>query len=236
MTTGPSEPSESQTWRRMVRRLSAHDRASWAVQSQLTARGVSTLRLPRATVLGLKDGTPVPELVFKGSEASGTTLSGASLAAHAGTVDAHLKRKNFPVPQGREYTSRQVTRAKNYARRIGYPVVMRPANSARANGIRIVASTEAELVRGFARIRDKTQGRVVLQEKKSPRSAWVQKLPEGKVLRMFVVGRQVVGAAEVSADGTDHETTALGSMRPDYLRAAVESLRVLPGLEHGEVE
>lgn len=236
MTTRPSEPSESQTWRRMVRRLAPHDRASWAVQSQLTARGVSTLRLPRATVLGSKDGTPVPELVFKGSEAAGTTLAGASLAAHAGTVDAHLKRNNFPVPQGREYTSRQVTRAKKYARRIGYPVVMRPANSARANGIRIVASTEAELVRGFAHIQDKTQGRVVLQEKKSPRSAWVQKLPEGKVLRMFVVGRQVVGVAEVSADGTDHETVPLGSMRPDYLRAGVESLRVLPGLEHGEVE
>lgn len=236
MITSSSDPSASQTWRRMVRRLSANDRASWAVQSQLTARGVSTLRLPRATVIGLKDGKPLSELVFKGSESAGTTLAGASLAAHAGTVEAHLKRRNFPVPQGREYTNRQVTSAKKYARRIGYPVVVRPANSSLANGMRIVASTEAELIRGFTRIQDKTQGRVVLREEKSPRSAWVQKLPEGKVLRLFVVGRQVVGAVEVSASGTTQETVALDSMRPDYLRAAVESLRVFPGLEHGEVE
>lgn len=231
-----NETSASTTWWRMVERLSPTDRVSWAIQSHLTARGISTLRLPRATVVGVRDGASISELVFNGSEAAGTTLAGESMAAHALTVDALLKRKNFPVPLGRDYTRTQIASAKKYASRIGYPVVVRPANSTRANSMRIVASSEEELVRGMTKVQTKTQGRVVLRELKSPRSAWVQKLPDGKVLRMLVVGHRVAGAVEISPDGIIQETVAVDTIRPEFLRAATDALRAIPGLEHGEVE
>lgn len=235
MTEGPADAPQSQAWYRAVKELLAQDRDSWAVQRWLMARGVSNLRLPRATVLGVQEGMPLSGLAFRSSASSGTTLSGASLAAHALTVHSLLKRKNIPVPAGREYSTGQLSSVKRFARDIGYPIVIRPANGALTHSMQVVASSESDIAPILEEIQRKSIGRVVHREHHE-RSVWIQKKPSGRTFRVLVAGDQIIGVRGLPRGKTDRSLVADQEVHPDLTRAAVEALRSIPGLDHGEVE
>lgn len=234
MKRDSSAALQSTGFRDALMDLNQADRASWAIQRQLTARGVATVRMPRSAVVGF-DGGPDSRLAFVGLQGPGTTLAGTSLAAHASSIAEVLEAKNLPVQPGRVCTTKQVQRAARYARSVGYPVIIRPANSDRAWKPRIVVRAAEKLPAALERIQIEASDRVVDRET-GVRTAWIQKLPSGTLLRALVVGHEVVAAASGSPDTLGLETVKVEEIHPDIRATAVATLQALPGLEHGEVE
>lgn len=226
--------AQSADWQDAVTRLSQVDRASWAIQRQLTARGVATVRFPRGTVVGF-DGEPVSELAFVGFQGPGTTLAGTSLAAHASTVSEVLAAKNIPVVPGQVCTTTQIQRAANYARSVGYPVVVRPANSDRTRKPRIVVRRPEEMSAALQRVQTEATDRTVDREA-GARTAWIQKVPTGQLLRVLVTDSEAVAAVVGDPETLGFEVRPVSEIHPDIRGAAVKALRAFPGLEHGEVD
>lgn len=221
-------------WQDEVSRLAEVDRASWAIQRQLTARGVATVRMPRGTVVGY-DGEPISELAFVGFQGPGTTLAGTSLAAHASSVFQVLAAKYLPVQPGRVCTTKQVQAATSYARSVGFPVVVRPANSDRTRKPRIVVLAAEQIPAALERIQAEASDRTVYRETEV-RTAWIQKLPSGTLLRILVVGSEAVAVVVGDPVREGFQETPVSEIHPEIRSTAVAALRAFPGLEHGEID
>lgn len=227
-------PERAPGWQDAVSRLGEVDRASWAIQRQLTARGVATVRMPRGTVVGY-DGEPISELAFVGFQGPGTTLAGTSLAAHASSVFQVLAAKYLPVQPGRVCTTKQVQAAATYARSVGFPVVIRPANSDRTRKPRVVVRAAEQIPAALERIQADASDRTVYRETEL-RTAWIQKLPSGTLLRILVAGSEAVAVVSGDPVRGGLQATPVNEIHPDIRSTAVAALRAFPGLEHGEID
>lgn len=230
-----SQTVDQSIWTRTLERLTVNERANWAVESQLLAHGVSTTRLPRSTVVGVLDGEPVSELGFIGLQGPGSTLTGSSFIQHARTVYEMLDVHQLPVASGIRCTSKQLQRATRHAASLGYPVLVRPANSPMTNKLRRIVASDAEMKDALALIQRKTSGRY--QDKENTVStAWIQEIPAGKLVRFLVVGSDVI-AAVIGDLASDEVARPLSvkDLHPGIRKQAVAGLRAIPGVEHGEV-
>ncbi|MGO1531557.1 MAG: hypothetical protein ACTHX1_10895 [Micrococcaceae bacterium] len=230
-----SQTVDQSIWTRTLSRLTVNERANWAVESELLAHGVSTMRLPRSTVVGVRGGEPVSELGFIGLQGPGSTLTGSSFIQHARTVREMLDVHHLPVASGIRCTSKQLRRATRHAASVGYPVLVRPANSPQTNKLRRIVSSDDEMKEALALIQRKTNGRY--QDKENTVStAWIQEIPEGQFVRFLVVGTDVI-AAVIGELASDESTRPLRveDLHPGIRTQAVAALRSIPGVEHGEV-
>lgn len=230
-----SQTVDESVWERTLTRLTGAERANWAIESQLLAHGISTARLPRSTVVGMVDGEPVSELGFIALQGPGSTLTGSSFAQHARTVHEVLAVHQLPVQTGLRCTSRQLQRAIRHASSVGYPVLVRPANSPQTNRLRRIVTSDDEMKHALALIQSKTNGRYQDQEK-TVSTAWIQKIPAGRLIRFLVVGPDVVAAVagELASD-VDNQRVPIEQVHPGIRNQAVAALHAIPGLEHGEV-
>ncbi|WBL19783.1 hypothetical protein [Citricoccus sp. NR2] len=236
MTQTVQESTAESNFDRTLKAILSAERASWATEAQLLAHGVSTVRLPRSTVVGISGGEPLSSLGFTGAQGPGSTLTGASMVAHAPSVRELLVSRRLPVQAGQLCLARQTQRATKFAQSVGYPVLVRPANGNKTNLVRTVVHSAEEMPAALAKVRKFSRGRTVDRETEV-QSAWVQKVPSGTLLRLLVVGSGVV-AAVIGSVETDAETTFLATeeIHPEIRSLAVEALAAFPGLDHGEVQ
>lgn len=140
---------------------------------------------------------------------SWSTSQLSSIVSHAFCVDKEatrqiLNEQGLPVPAGRAFEPKDITSALEYAELIGYPVVCKPLNGSKGEGVVVNIKKKEELLAAI-----KTLERSVYQDS----DFIVEKYIKGKDYRIVVVGNEVKGAlcrelASVTGDGV-HSTAEL---------------------------
>lgn len=140
---------------------------------------------------------------------SWSTSQLSSIVSHAFCVDKEatrqiLNEQGLPVPAGRAFEPKDITSALEYAELIGYPVVCKPLNGSKGEGVVVNIKKKEELLAAI-----KTLERSVYQDS----DFIVEKYIKGKDYRIVVVGNEVKGAlcrelASVTGDGV-HSTVEL---------------------------
>ncbi|MBF8223902.1 ATP-grasp domain-containing protein [Halomonas sp. 328] len=133
---------------------------------------------------------------------SWSTSQLSSIVSHAFCVDKEatrqvLSEKGLPVPAGRAFEPKDVQSALDYADLIGYPLVCKPLNGSKGEGVVVNIRTQDELLNAI-----NTLGRSVYKDS----DFIVEKFIKGKDYRVVVVGDEVKGAlcrelASVTGDG-----------------------------------
>lgn len=128
----------------------------------------------------------------------------SSIVSHAFCVDKETTRhllteKKLPVPQGRSFEPKERASAVEYANLIGYPVVCKPLNGSKGEGVVVNIKNDESLMKAFNALR-----RSVYKDS----DIIVEKFIKGKDYRIVVVGGQVKGAlcrelASVEGDGVN---------------------------------
>lgn len=140
---------------------------------------------------------------------SWSTSQLSSIVSHAFCVDKEatrqiLNEQGLPVPAGRAFEPKDVQSAFDYAELIGYPVVCKPLNGSKGEGVVVNIKKKEELLAAI-----KTLERSIYQDS----DFIVEKYIKGKDYRIVVVGNEVKGAlcrelASVMGDGI-HSTAEL---------------------------
>ncbi|WP_010531634.1 acylphosphatase [Lentibacillus jeotgali] len=109
-----------------------------------------------------------------------------------------LNKAGVPVPQGKgfeeEATDNEII---DYAKTLGFPLVLKPTNASLGNGVRTNLQNEQEFIKAVEYVRDELgYGEVV-----------VEQYVEGKEYRVYVVDGKAIGAynrvpANIIGDGT----------------------------------
>lgn len=128
----------------------------------------------------------------------------SSIVSHAFCVDKEttrhlLNEKQLPVPQGRSFAPKETASAIEYANLIGYPVVCKPLNGSKGEGVVVNIKNNESLMKAFGALK-----RSVYKDS----NIIVEKFIKGKDYRIVVVGDQVKGAlcrelASVEGDGVN---------------------------------
>ncbi|MDW0359734.1 ATP-grasp domain-containing protein [Halomonas venusta] len=128
----------------------------------------------------------------------------SSIVSHAFCVDKEttrhlLNEKQLPVPQGRSFEPKETASAIEYANLIGYPVVCKPLNGSKGEGVVVNIKNDEALMKAFNALK-----RSVYKDS----DIIVEKFVKGKDYRIVVVGDQVKGAlcrelASVEGDGVN---------------------------------
>ncbi|GAB3194130.1 ATP-binding protein [Nesterenkonia suensis] len=112
---------------RTVDEIPAALRDGYEVHAAALARGLDVTLLPRQVMI-VGDGGPAGQAAFTHGVPQATTLSGATLAQDKRIRRAILAKAGFKVPKGATFSvGRSRSAALRYAERIGYPVVVKPA-------------------------------------------------------------------------------------------------------------
>lgn len=140
---------------------------------------------------------------------SWSTSQLSSIVSHAFCVDKEATRQilheqGLPVPAGRAFEPKDITSALEYAELISYPVVCKPLNGSKGEGVVVNITKKEELLAAI-----KTLERSVYKDS----DFIVEKYIKGKDYRIVVVGNEVKGAlcrelASVTGDGI-HSTAEL---------------------------
>lgn len=140
---------------------------------------------------------------------SWSTSQLSSIVSHAFCVDKEATRQilsseGLPVPAGRSFEAGDVDSALAYAELIGFPVVCKPLNGSKGEGVVVNIKNQSELKSAIS-----TLGRSVYRDSEFI----VEKFIKGKDYRIVVVGDEVKGAlcrelASVTGDGV-HSTAEL---------------------------
>lgn len=133
----------------------------------------------------------------------------SSIVSHAFCVDKEttrhlLNEENLPVPLGRSFEPKETASAIEYANLIGYPVVCKPLNGSKGEGVVVNIKSDESLGKAFNALK-----RSVYKDS----DVIVEKFVKGKDYRIVVVGDEVKGAlcrelASVEGDGV-HSTVEL---------------------------
>lgn len=133
----------------------------------------------------------------------------SSIVSHAFCVDKETTRHllnevQLPVPKGRSFEPKETDSAIAYANLIGYPVVCKPLNGSKGEGVVVNIKSDESLGKAFNALK-----RSVYKDS----DVIVEKFVKGKDYRIVVVGDEVKGAlcrelASVEGDGI-HSTVEL---------------------------
>lgn len=175
--------------------LGARGSKGHLLEREALALGLSTRRYSKGVFLAA-DGVHEP-VNFKWNRnplVSGVALG---LCTHKEATRLQLQRAGVPVPQGRTFERGDLTSARAFAERIGYPVVMKPAMGVRGIGVVANIQNEQELIDAYE---------LMTSSRLGDQDFIVEKHINGKDYRIVVVGNQVVAAilrepASVLGDG-----------------------------------
>ena len=96
-----------------------------------------------------------------------------------------LKKAGIPVPEGKQFSREQtVEEMLEYAREIGYPVVIKPTDGSFGRGVLSDIQTEEELRHSIDYLRTELNPEQIIVERYVP----------GEDYRLYVVGDEVIGA------------------------------------------
>jgi D-alanine-D-alanine ligase-like ATP-grasp enzyme/acylphosphatase len=165
------------------------------LEREALALGLSTTRFSKGAFVAT-DGLHDP-LVFKWSRSPLSSAVSLALCTHKEATRMRLNRAGVPVPKGRTFANRDYTSAREYAKRIGYPVVVKPAMGVRGIGVVANIQDEHELDLAFQQLEDSKLGN---------QDFIVEQHVTGRDYRIVVVGDEVIAAilrepASVVGDG-----------------------------------
>ena len=178
---------------RVAERL-AYGPSTGAIVAEAERRGIPVLRLdPRRSLVQLGDG-------YHQGRIWATVTSSSSQIAKTIAGDKELTNRllrDVGIASQRGELARSESDAVAVARRMGYPVVVKPLDGNHGRGVMINLSTDEEVVQAFPTAQNESRdGRVI-----------VERFLTGKDYRSLVVDNQVVAVAErvpahVVGDGT----------------------------------
>jgi cyanophycin synthetase len=161
-----------------------------ALVAEARRRGIPATRLDTASLVQL--GTGSRQRRIRASVTGATSLIGAELAAHKHAAKTLLAGAGLPVPAGQVVRSQ--AEAATAAKRLGWPVVVKPLDGNQGRGVTTGIDNEARLAEAFDRAA--TISRRVIVERQLV----------GRDHRILVVAGKVVAVAEriparVTGDG-----------------------------------
>jgi D-alanine-D-alanine ligase-like ATP-grasp enzyme len=177
-----------------------HDHPKDATKGHLVERealsyGLSILRFPNGSFIAYdRNGA---QLNFKWSRSPVSSAVSLALCCHKDATRAVLRRRGLPVPRGRVFAGGDYEGAAAYAKRLAYPVVLKPAAGLRGIGVISNIQNEGELQEAF---------KVYTQSELGLDDFVIEQHVRGRDYRIVVVGKRVVSAicrepASVLGDG-----------------------------------
>src|SRR5215203_6066806 len=184
---------------RVAERL-AYGPSTGAIVAEAERRGIPVLRLdPRRSLVQLGHGCHQRRIWA--TVTSRSSQIAKTIAGDKELTNRLLRDVGIPSPRGELVRSEGDAVAE--ARRMGYPVVLKPLDGNHGRGVMINLSADEEVVQAFPTARNESRdGRVILE-----------RFLTGKDYRILVVNNQIVAVAErvpahVIGDGT-HTVTEL---------------------------
>jgi hypothetical protein len=231
----------------------------YQVHRAALSRGLDVLSLPRQVFLAGASTTVPAEISFTHGVPEASGLSAVTFAQDRRLARALLERADVPKPAGASFSWRSISRAKRYARQLGYPVVLREGvgeNPVRA--IHHIHSGE-ELRTAFAELRrrdktDRTPGsnphiagyattRLTFtydeegNEVAPLRSRMmVEEDVSGITIRALVVGGELVAAVELDATQATGVKDRTNDLSPEFVQILVKAAAAIPGLACATVD
>ncbi len=167
---------------RVAERL-AYGPSTGSIVSEAERRNIPVIRLdPRRSLVQLGHG--VHQQRIWATVTSKTSNIAVDIAGNKETTNRLLHEVGIPVP--RAQTVRDLEDAKRAAKRIGYPVVIKPLDGNHGRGVCINLTTEAEIEEFFPVAHGESRNGIVV----------VESFITGKDYRILVVNNEVVSVAE----------------------------------------
>ncbi|WP_022873128.1 acylphosphatase [Nesterenkonia alba] len=155
------------------------------VEREALARGLNSWRFTKSSiVVSDNEGHQLP---FRTTRWPLSGVVASSVARHKEATRILLKRAGVPVPEGRTFHGGDQQLALQYAARIGYPVVLKPAEGSMGVGVMANIRSEQELVRALELFAGTTHGN---------NEFIVEKHINGGDYRIMVIGDEVAAAVE----------------------------------------
>lgn len=136
-------------------------------------------------------------LSFKWSRSPLSSAVSLALCTHKEATRMRLRRAGVPVPKGNTFVWGDFDAAREFVRRIGYPVVVKPAMGVRGIGVVADIRDDEALEQAFRHLTESTLGGT---------DFIVEQHVPGRDYRIVVVGEEVIGAilrepGSVTGDG-----------------------------------
>ena len=165
--------------RRLVRRY-AFGPTTRSIVEEAERRGIPHLRLDDESLVQLGYGKYQRQI--RASITSTTSYIATETASDKSLTKKLLDRAGLPVPRGE--VVRSADEAVRVARRVGYPVVLKPLDANHGRGVTLDVMTPEDVVTAFERARAHS------------RSVVVEEQYRGHDHRVLVIGGQIVAVAE----------------------------------------
>ncbi|WP_375427537.1 cyanophycin synthetase [uncultured Sphingomonas sp.] len=180
-------------------------------------RGIPAVRLNARNLVQL--GTGSRRRLIRASVTGATSLIGTELAGDKDAAKALLDAAGLPVPRG--VVARTADQAALEARRLRYPVVMKPVDGNHGRGVTTDIASEEAVRAAFE---------LAGAQSRSPRGVMVERQLPGRDHRVLVVGGRMVACAErvparVIGDGARTVAELIAALNRDPRR----------GRGHGQV-
>lgn len=155
------------------------------VEREALARGFSSWRFTKSSiVVSDRNGTQLP---FRTARWPLTGVVASSIARHKEATRLLLARSGVPVPEGRTFHGGDHDLALRYAEKIGYPVVLKPAEGSMGAGVTANIPNEGELITALELLAKTAHG---------TNEFIVEKHVNGNDYRIMVVGDRVFAAVQ----------------------------------------
>lgn len=168
-----------------IRPLGAYATHGHIVEREALAYGLNTRRFNKTTFMA--DDGEHPTLTFRTARWPLSSAAAASIVRHKESTRILLDQFGCPVPKGRTFSHGDGARALEYAERIGYPVVLKPAAGSMGVGVTADIQNAEELGSALERLEGSTMGHGEFI---------VEQHIHGRDYRIMVLGQEVVAAVE----------------------------------------
>ena len=155
------------------------------VEREALAHGLNTQRFHKRKFL-VSDGKKRP-LPFQTSRWPLSSVTASALARHKEAVRIRLNRFGIPVPQGRTFSADDQDTAVEYAERIGFPVVLKPAEGSMGIGVTANIQSADEVREAYD---------LLQQSRLADTEFIVEQHVHGNDYRIMVVGDEVIAAVQ----------------------------------------
>src|SRR5919106_1428416 len=176
-----------------------------AIIDEAAARDIPYMRLNEQSLVQLGQGAYQKRI--RATMTSSTAALAVDIAGDKKLTNQLLAAAGLPTP--RSEVVRSEDEAVTAARRIGFPVVVKPLDGNHGRGVSLDVRTERDVRRGFKRARDESRRGIVV----------VESFVQGNDYRVLVVGGRMVAVAQrvpahVTGDGksTIAKLVATGNM------------------------
>lgn len=155
------------------------------VEREALARGLNSWRFTKSSIM-VSDTAGV-QLPFRTTRWPLSGVLASSVAKHKESTRILLRRAGCPVPEGRTFHGGDHEISLSYARRIGYPVVLKPAEGSMGVGVTANIGSDSELTEALRMFSRTAHGNDEFI---------VEKHINGGDYRIMVIGDEVAAAVQ----------------------------------------